>query len=61
MNTNGVGRVEKKARQGGMAEWEEGTHVSRPILLQAKQSLLIIPAETSSEKQTASSLNYMWL
>ena len=30
--------------------------MSRPILLQAKQCLLIIPAEISREKQTASSL-----
>ena len=50
-NANGVGYVEKKARQGGMAA---------PILLQAKQSLPIIPVEISREKQTASKAVF-WL
>ena len=45
--------------------WLSGEEVraaamSRAILLWAKKSLLIIPAENSREKQTASSLEVTW-
>ena len=57
--TGWYGRVGKKARREKTCV--RAAPMSRPILLQAKQSLLIIPAEISREKQTASSLTDLQL